>query len=198
MKSKPQKFRIFPPQLVSFEERNQDCSVEEAILHCRSILKATKGVEKEVIPLPSVLDLQIRRSQFLGEYLVCENYEDVDPLDYGWCYKGGHLVPQIQNEEDPLYSLPKEMMTSCSCKGKCHKCKCRKNVKIGQKCARILCKNCDCFRHTKEAEQEDLILSGQFQLLLDEISSAEESDAESEVSVDSDTSVELIDEDSFQ
>ena len=121
--------------------------------------------------------------------------DEVDPIDFGWCINDGHLEPQIQDEEDPLYSTPKEMMTSCACKGPCKKCKCVKNTKIDRKCSRILCKTCECFKkHTNEADSEDL--SVQFQLLLDNMSS-DESD-ESELSFHSDMSFELNDEEFLQ
>ena len=62
----------------------------------------------------------------------------------------------------------------CSCKNDCTRCKCLKIDAIGKKCSRITCKKCNCFRREKENENEDLVLSTQYQDYLDEMSSDSE------------------------
>ena len=92
-------------------------------------------------------------------------------------------------------------MTSCGCvKKSCKNCKCHKlklkgtdgrDIQAG--CARILCKKCPCFRREKAGENENLILSDQFQQILNELSSDDESIHDSDLDFHSDSSFMLSD-----
>ena len=185
-----------------FDEIDQNVSVEGKILKTRCILKAMKGVEKEVIPLPSCLLLQFHRSFFLSQYWTDEGHQG-DPVDFGWNKLEESYEIKLNDTEDPFYSLPKTLMTNCGCTKACKKCKCQKlklkkdGKDVAAKCARILCKKCPCFKRKKEGAAEDLILSDQFQELLDELSSDEECNYDSDLEslFDSDYSFTVSDND---
>ena len=161
-----------------------------------------KGAEKETIPLASCLSLQFQRSAFLGQYWTEEGYQN-DPINFGWIKNEEGYEIMLNDKEDLFYSLPKTLMTSCGCvKNPCKNCKCQKLKLKGRdgrdiqgRCARILCKKCTCFKRDKDGENENLILSDQFQEILDGLSSDEESILESDLDFDSDYSFMFSDND---
>ena len=186
-----------------FDEIDDKLTVNEKILKTRCILKAMKGVEREVLPVPSCISLQIQRSEFLSHYWT-EEGNTKDPVDNGWIKSDDGYEIKLNNEDDLLYSLPKTLMTSCGCAKACKKCKCLKlklksidGRNIQAKCSRILCKKCPCFKRKKEGEDENVILSDQFQDILNAMSSDEESsnDSDMETIYDSDLSFTFSDND---
>ena len=106
-----------------FEEIAENDPIDEKILRTRSILKAMKGAENEVIPLSSCLSLQFQRSAFLVQYWTDEEYQN-DPVNFGWSKNEDGYEIILSDKEDLFYSLPKTLMTSCGCATKpCQKCK---------------------------------------------------------------------------
>ena len=85
------------------------------------------------------IDLQIKRSKFISQFwIVCF----LDPNDFGWKQRDGNSFDIIlQDEEDPLFSVPQSLLLGCACKKKCtNKCACIKDSNRYNKCSRITCK----------------------------------------------------------
>ena len=143
-------------------------------------IKSIKCIEKETIPTPSALVLQYKRASFLCDYLIDDKFEEC-PKDYGWDFENNEYEIILNDKDDILYKIPKKMLISCSCqKAECKNCKCKKTAEIDFKCSPITCKKCKCFKREKEGEEENLLLSTQFQDYLNELSSEEESSSEDE------------------
>ena len=61
-------------------------SVTKRIYQTREVLKLARAVEHLVIPLPSVLKLQVQRSEYVRKMWTntLETLEDRDPEKHGW------------------------------------------------------------------------------------------------------------------
>ena len=81
----------------------------DKILHSRGIIKSVRGTENQTIPLPSILKYQYLRADYLSNYLTNESFEE-DPAKFGWIFVDGSYEIVLQNEDDPYFSLPKQMM----------------------------------------------------------------------------------------
>ena len=102
-----------------------------------------KGVEEDIIPLPSSLKLQVKRSTYLVEVYTSEE-TTLNPEFYGYKKVGDKFDIQIQDSKDPYYVLPKKLFQGCSCKLECgSKCSCKKTDVRGRACSRVTCK-CSC------------------------------------------------------
>ena len=133
-----------------------------------------------VIPLPSVVSKQFRRSLFIADGWR-QKLGDESPSNFGWvdtncageepCW-----VVDIQDVDDPYYSKPLEIVKGCSCKNKdkkCEKCNCKKLDSRAKKCTPLTCRFCGCF----DREQTD---DGNLSSSSTEFSSDTESDSMSE------------------
>ena len=153
-------------------------SLEERMIETRSVIKSIRGIENETLPIPSVIKLQHKRSEFLCNYWIDSTFSD-NPSENGWIDNEGVFEVMLQAHNDILYHLPKKMLVSCSCQKKpCSKCICKKTEEIGGQCCIILCKKCSCFKRIQEGDKEDLKLSSQFQSILDAMSSSSEDESE--------------------
>ena len=107
-------------------QSNEEMEINERIMEGRSLLKSLRGVESECLPLPSILRQQYTRANFLAEFLTCHGFKE-NPTSNGWLVKDGLYEIRLQDENDPFYKVPKDMMIFCSCKSKCTDCcKCKK------------------------------------------------------------------------
>ena len=61
----------------------------------------------------------------------------------------------------------------------------------------ITCKNCPCFRRTAETEEEDLVLSNQYQQFMDDLSSGSESELDLDIIIEAATTNTVSDDDLF-
>ena len=100
--------------------------LETRVRQTRSIIKTFRGVESESVPLKSVI--QIKRSKFITQFWIQKECY-LDPNDFGWKQRDGNSYDIIlQNEEDPLFSVPQSLLLGCACKKKCtNKCACIKD-----------------------------------------------------------------------
>ena len=164
-----------------FPSSKQEMSIEQRIVETRSVIKSIKCSERETIPIPGNLTLQYKRADFLCNFWIDEKFNE-NPADYGWIDRNGKFEIVLQDEESDLYKIPMKMMVSCSCtKNECKKCKCAKTKEINGKCSQVLCKSCQCYKRNRDSEEEDLLLSTEFQSYLDDLSSDEENEGESDV-----------------
>lgn len=66
---------------------------------------------------------------------------------------------QLQEENDPYYKLPIEIIGGCSCKNVCGTCSCKRgetSVNRKRLCTPISCRSCKCIRdHTDLSEMEE-------------------------------------------
>ena len=122
-----------------FPDSDKEMNIDERILETRSIIKSVKCLERETIPLPSVLRFQFARAEYLFNMMTDDDFV-LNPSEKGWALVNSEYQVILQDDKDPLFYLPKQMMTSCSCKNECKSCKCRKTIEIGNKCSRMLCK----------------------------------------------------------
>ena len=162
----------------------EELTEDEKIMHFRGLLKAMKGNEKNSIPLPSVLKLQFNRSKYISQFWLGKLTEADHPEENGWSILDSKLELKMQDLRDKYYCLPNELLKGCGCKSTvCTKrCQC---VKREQKCSRLTCKSCKCFKRQKENEDDDVVLSSRFQDFIDQMGSSEdESEIENEESDD--------------
>jgi len=90
----------------------------------------------------------------------------------------GGFRPQIQNPDDPYYKKPQALLEGCGCRKQCSKkCRCLVSVDRGNRCSRLTCKFCSCFKREADSLSEDLQLSTAFQNMLDEMSDCDTSDS---------------------
>ena len=177
-------------------KNEEDLSLKQRYMETRTLLKCKNGVESLSIPLESVLHLQIQRSEYIAATLLDDKLS-LDPLSYGW-----ELDPsnpnlyniRLQNVKDPYYTLPRSLLEGCSCRKDCKikKCKCKKDEGRANKCSRLTCKFCPCFKRQKDSDSENLILSDQFQDILNQMSSSDESSgSEDEISYEFDSDIDI-------
>ena len=50
---------------------------------------------------------------FIVAMLTTEDFFE-DPVTNGWNKSGNELIMRLQDEEDPLYNLPKKILIGCS------------------------------------------------------------------------------------
>ena len=145
----------------------------------REVIKTQRGIESDTVPILSVLDLQVRRSEFITEFWINKDCE-LDPANFGWKENNDKITYNVvlQDENDPMFSESKNLLLGCGCKKMCtKKCACIRDKMRMNKCARSTCKFCPCYKRHLDGEEENLLASDQFQNLLDEISSASESES---------------------
>ena len=137
-------------------------TIEERINKTRSVIKAKHAVESETLPLFSVLDLQVKRAEYLTATWI-DPFEDLDPGTHGWKLDDdGTYQAKLQDEEDDLYLLPKELLKGCSCKTNCmdsKRCSCRKSTRRSG-CSRMTCKLCSCFKTGLSVNEEQEVEDG--------------------------------------
>ena len=111
----------------------------------------------------------------------------------------GGFRPQIQDPDDPYYKKPKALLEGCGCRKQCSKkCRCLVSVDRGNRCSRLTCKFCACFKREPDSLSEDLELSTAFQKMLDEMSVYSSSDSSDFEEISSDSDIILSDfEDHF-
>ena len=101
------------------------------------------------------------------------------------------MSTKLQCDDDPFYSNPKTMLGGCGCKTKCsdksNRCSCQKNPARGNKCSAFTCRHCKCFKRQKESSEEDLVLSDQYQQLLDELSDTDSSEYEDDEDIETES-----------
>ena len=157
---------------------DEDRTVEEKVEISRNIIKSIRGLEMEAIPLYSVVKIHVQRAQFLVKMWTEEDFE-LDPTEYGWIKGDGrnNFLIQLQDNSDPYYDLPKQLLTMCQCKGICKgRCKCKKNEKISGKCSMLTCKTCACFRTVAETEGDDPLVD-EYQEYVDQDDSDKDADS---------------------
>ena len=147
----------------------------------REIIKSFKGSESETIPILSVLDLQVKRSEYICELWINKGC-NLEPVDYGWKHSGdGNYDIMLQDENDPFFSLPQHLLLGCGCKQVCSKkCSCVRDTKRLNKCSRVTCKSCSCYKRVPDTDNENVLASEEYQQFLDEISSASEMDSDAD------------------
>ena len=148
----------------------------------REVIKIRRGVESEAVPILSVLDLQLKRSEFITEFWIKKDCK-LDPANYGWKETSDKTAYDIvfQDYNDPLFSETQSLLLGCSCKRICSKkCSCKTDNMRMNKCARLTCRFCPCYKRNVDGIEENLVASDQYQHYLDEISSSSDtSDTES-------------------
>ena len=150
--------------------------IDQQIMQDRGIIKAMKGSEEDCIPLPSVIDLQFKRSQLIVKIWTNKVEEYELPEDFGYSRTEQGLTIQFQDFTDEFYTLPTELLKGCFCKGHCEKrCQCKKDSNR-ESCSRYTCKHCNCFKRAKEGQEEDVIISTRYQNFMDNLSSGESED----------------------
>ena len=125
--------------------------------------------------------IQIKRSKFITQFWIQKECY-LDPNDFGWKQRDGNSYDIIlQNEEDPLFSVPQSLLLGCACKKKCtNKCACIKDSNRNNKCSRITCKFCLCYKRKRDGANENIIASEEYQQYMDDLSSNSETDSGSE------------------
>ena len=169
-------------------------TIEERINKTRSVIKAKHAVESETLPLFSVLDLQVKRAEYLAATWI-DPFEDLDPGTHGWKLdEDGTYQAKLQDEEDDHYLLPKELLKGCSCKTNCmdsKRCSCRKSTRRSG-CSRITCKLCSCFKtglsvnDDLEEGREEQEVEDEYKELNDRAEEDEEGDEEEDEEEDGD------------
>ena len=124
-----------------FPDSDAEMTIDEKIMKTRSIIKSVKCLERETIPLPSVLRYQFARAEYLFHMMTDDTFF-LNPSEHGWALLNSEYQIILQDEEDVFFNLPKKLMTSCACRHACKSCKCIKTMEIGNKCSRMLCKVC--------------------------------------------------------
>ena len=176
-------------------------SIEEKHSSTREIVKCFKGIEACVVPILSVLNLQLQRSLFLKKsWLYPDEVTNLDPSDHGYRReKDGTFSVNLQDVTDPFYSLPRSLLKGCSCRTSClnKKCSCVKDEQ-GKKCSKVTCR-CKCFDHRqiddedREEEEEHMEVDVEDDCQLEEIikeveNSADDTDDDSNASFSCDES----------
>ena len=117
--------RMFPdPRTVTLSQRSTQL---------REIIKAFHGAECLTVPLESVLKLHVMRTQYLFLVMTEPGYIHVfPPEEAGWNNIStdgkARFEVKIQDTDDPLYRIPKNIIKGCSCKGVFTKrCSCKKD-----------------------------------------------------------------------
>ena len=81
--------------------------------------------EQGTCPLASTLKLQYERAKIITKYWACIKLTEGSLLENGWKRKDGTVVINLQDENDPLYTIPNRMVKGCTCKKKpCWSCEC--------------------------------------------------------------------------
>ena len=117
-----------------------------------------------VIPLPSVICKQFRRSLYIADGWRQKLDDDANPSDFGWVDSNSGVgeecwVVDIQDLDDPYYSKPLEIVKGCSCKNQCTKCNCKKTDLRDKRCTPVTCRSCGCFDRNSEQSDDDTCLS---------------------------------------
>ena len=170
-KKNPGLKRLFPDQ--------HQVSLSERTRKLRVIIKSFHGTECLTVPLESVLTLHCMRTEYLFLVMTQPGYKDIfSPDEHGWSKESNddtRFSVQLQDTNDPLYRIPKNIVKGCSCKGVCtNRCSCKKDSDRMKSCTSITCKSCHC----NTPDQDNA--SGQE--LMEESSDSDTSD----ISIDSD------------
>ena len=153
---------------------DDDISIALRHKQTREIIKIRRGVESETVPILSVLDLQVKRSEFITEFWINKDCQ-LDPTNFGWKENIDKTTYNVvlQDESDPLFSETQSLLQGCVCKKTCSKkCSCKTDNMRMNKCARITCRFCPCYKRIVDGEEENLLASDQFQNYLNELSSS--------------------------
>ena len=183
---------MFPdPRMVTLSQRSTQL---------REIIKAFHGAECLTVPLESVLKLHVMRTQYLFLVMTEPGYIHVfPPEEAGWNNIStdgkARFEVKIQDTDDPLYRIPKNIIKGCSCKGVCTKrCSCKKDKDRLNCCTVITCKSCQCNTQLLQepgSEVEDCEVSSDSDNFDDPVTYT---DSDTEVSSDSETSCSSIDD----
>ena len=126
--------------------------------------------EQGTCPLASTLKLQYEREKIITKYWACIKLTEGSLLENGWKRKDGTVVINLQDENDPLYTIPNRMVKGCTCKKKpCWSCECNpqcrsKNCltfcftcscKDRYGCSAITCKKCPCYHIEETVSDSD-------------------------------------------
>ena len=116
-------------------------AIDDKILLLRSTLKLYKQGERSLIPLPSVLQLQFLRAEYVTMYYTSHLTEAEHIQDYGYHFdKKGNLLMTIQDVEDKFYKTIKEITSGCNCKLLCsNRCSCKQPLRAST-CTPLTCK----------------------------------------------------------
>lgn len=176
-------------------------TLSERATQLREIIKAFHGAECLTVPLDSVLKLHVMRTEYLFLVMTEPGYINVfPPEEAGWNKISNdgktRFEVKIQDSDDPLYRVPKNIIKGCSCRGVCtNRCSCKKDKDRLNCCTVITCKSCQC--NTQQliqepgSEVEDCEVSSDSDNFDDPVTSA---DSDIEVSSDSETSFSSIDD----
>ena len=143
---------------------DDDISIALRHKQTREIIKIRRGVESETVPILSVLDLQVKRSEFITEFWINKDCK-LDPANFGWKENSDKTTYNVvlQDESDPLFSETQSLLQGCVCKKTCSKkCSCKTDNMRMNKCARITCRFCPCYKRIVDGEEENLLASDQF------------------------------------
>ena len=167
------------PGLKRFFPDQHQVSLSERIRKLRVTIKSYHGSESLTVPLESVLKLHCMRTEYLFLVMTEPGYKDIfSPEEHGWCKEANDdtkFAVQIQDTNDPLYRIPKNIVKGCSCKGVCtNRCSCKKDSDRMNICTSVTCKNCHCNKPDNASGQE----------LMEE--SSDSDSGQSEISIDSD------------
>ena len=154
-----------------FNNADTDTPVDEKILRARASIKSYRALESSTIPLPSVLRLQHQRASLLRQIWTNPNMAGLDPVNSGWTSEGEDSFNiKLQDKTDEFYTLPKDILHGCQCKGDytTGRCSCNRVPAFsrphGLNCCRWTCR-CNCFgteAHTVDpagSEDEDELSS---------------------------------------
>ena len=162
-----------------FDTKDTESPIEERIMRAWAVIKSYRALESSTIPLPSVLRLQLQRASSLRQILTNPDNTQLDPEDFGWTREGEEYNIKLQDGTDEYYTLPKDILHGCQCKGTCQtkKCSCNRvaafSLTNGLNCSRWTCRF-KCFETESDVvdtwEEDDLSSD-----------SGEESDLEHEI-----------------
>ena len=115
-------------------------SVYTRIMNTREVIKAARGVEHLTIPLPSVLELQVLRSEYVAKMWTSFG-STLNPENFGWKKTEDGFAIKLQDTTDTYYTLTKHVLEGCGCKNICGKtCKCLKMKERAHKCTSLTCR----------------------------------------------------------
>ena len=166
----------------------------------------SNDMEQTTIPLASTLKLQYQRSTIITKYWNHESQDENDLLNNGWMKLENKVKLKLHDDQDTLYSLPREVVKGCKCKKrKCGKCQCDKKEQCNKPTCSTFALTCGCKNRVKCLVKT----CGNCPCVADLPRTAEMEDVEEEIDVDSnsetcedsdesDDEVDLIIEDTFE
>lgn len=144
--------------LERYWDNDSQIPLERRTQETRRVIKVMKGVERETIPIVSVLKLQVRRAIFLTEFWTNMDC-NLDPTRNGWRQgvEPGSFEIVLQDESDEYYYLPRHLLMGCQCRKECSgRCSCHKDS-VRKVCSLITCKYCPCFNRHSTTESIDTV-----------------------------------------